>query len=153
MMPPNFSLRKRAANVANARASTGPKTAQGKMCAAQNARRHGLNVPISRDPVLSAEAKSLARNIAGGGANAQKRELATRVAEAQIEVVRARRARYHVLARALNDTYYVPSRRLLKHVADLMRMVDLIDQGKEPPGIWSAAFRPGSTARTSSQTS
>jgi hypothetical protein len=38
------------ANRTNARASTGPKTTQGKIRAAQNARRHGLSRPILADP-------------------------------------------------------------------------------------------------------
>ena len=44
------SVRKAEANRRNARASTGPRTVAGKARAAQNARRHGLNLPARYDP-------------------------------------------------------------------------------------------------------
>ena len=77
-----ISARKRNANRANARASTGPRTAAGKENAARNALRHGLRSPISVDPTLSAEVEALAREIAGEGASLEQQVLATRVAEA-----------------------------------------------------------------------
>jgi len=61
-----ISERKRAANCANARSSTGPRTAAGKTRAAKNALRHGLRSPVLSDPVLMAEVESLAKEIAGG---------------------------------------------------------------------------------------
>ena len=45
------------ANRANAKASTGPKTARGKTRAAQNALRHGLSLPILERQALSVEAR------------------------------------------------------------------------------------------------
>jgi hypothetical protein len=84
------------ANRRNARRSTGPRTAAGKARAAQNARRHGLNVPASRDPAYVAEIAALARLIAGegaGGAAAQRYLRACAIAAAQIDVVRIRDAR------------------------------------------------------------
>ena len=48
------------ANRANARASTGPKTAQGRLHAAGNARRHGLSLPLYSNPILSKEVEALA---------------------------------------------------------------------------------------------
>jgi len=53
------------ANRANARASTGPKTAPGRTRAARNALRHGLSLPVCSGPVLSEEVETLAREIAG----------------------------------------------------------------------------------------
>jgi hypothetical protein len=44
------SERQRAANRANAAKSTGPRTKAGKAKASQNARWHGLNVALSREP-------------------------------------------------------------------------------------------------------
>ena len=49
------------ANRANAKTSTGPKTAQGKARAARNARRHGLSLSVLADPDYSAEVQNLAR--------------------------------------------------------------------------------------------
>jgi hypothetical protein len=86
------SDRKIKANRANARASTGPKTARGRSRAARNAFRHGLTLPVCSDPALGEEVEALAREIAGPEANASFQELARPVAEAQIDLRRVRRA-------------------------------------------------------------
>jgi hypothetical protein len=98
------SSRKLQANRNNARASTGPRTAAGKERATRNARKHGLSVPIMADASLAAEVKTLARPIAGEGANDRIQELAARVAEAQIDILRIRRARYELIAAARFDS-------------------------------------------------
>lgn len=64
------AARRREANRANARASTGPKTRAGKARSAGNARRHGLSLPALRDPALSHEIVALARAIVGAEAGA-----------------------------------------------------------------------------------
>ena len=84
----------------------GPRTAAVKMQAAHNALRHGLRSPISADPVLSAELETLAREIAAERANHEQRELAARIAEAQIDLMRVRRARHDLLARAHSNPNY-----------------------------------------------
>jgi hypothetical protein len=90
-------------NRANARSSTGPKTAQGRARAARNARRHGLSLPLYSDPTLSKEVEALACEIAGADANAKIRQLACCIAEAQIDL---RRVRHQFLTDRLNDEYY-----------------------------------------------
>jgi hypothetical protein len=87
------SARQRDANRRNARSSTGPRTSAGKARAAQNARRHGLSLPTRYDPSRWDENEALARAIAGADADAERLELARRVAEAQIDIIRARAAR------------------------------------------------------------
>jgi hypothetical protein len=87
------SERKRNANRLNARRSTGPKTSAGKAHAAQNSRRHGLNVPAHHDPSRSSELDALARAIAGDSADAHRLELAYGIAAAQLDLMQARRAR------------------------------------------------------------
>ena len=94
------------ANRANAQASTGPKTAQGRTRSAQNALRHGLSLPVCSNPALSEEFETLAREIAGPGANAKIQELARRVAEPQIDLRRVRYARHKLLSDSLGDQYY-----------------------------------------------
>jgi hypothetical protein len=100
------SDRKIKANRANARASTGPKTAQGRARAARNALRHALSVPVCSNPVLSEEVEALARDIAGPAANTETQELARQVAEAQIDLRRVRYARHRLLSDCLSDPYY-----------------------------------------------
>jgi hypothetical protein len=100
------SDRKIQANRANARASTGPKTARGRARVARNALRHGLNLPICSDPALSEEVEALAREIAGPDAGARIQEAARRVAEAQIDLLRVRYARHQLLSNALSNPYY-----------------------------------------------
>ena len=100
------SERKIRANRSNARASTGPQTHQGRARASRNALRHALSLPVYSDPVLSQEVETLAREIAGPDANEETKELARRVAEAQIDLRRVRYARHQLLSRALSDPLY-----------------------------------------------
>jgi hypothetical protein len=97
------SPRKIKANRANARTSTGPKTAPGRARTARNGLRHGLSVPVLSDPVFSEEVDALARAIAGPDAGAELLELARRVAEAEIDLRRVRDARQHLLNSAWSD--------------------------------------------------
>ena len=101
------SARRIKANRANAQASSGPKTAQGKLRAAQNSRRHGLSLSVISDPVLSEQVEALAREITGGAT--EDHQLACRIAEAQIDLIRIRRARNDFLARFLSDPNYEAS--------------------------------------------
>ena len=102
------SARKIKTNRVNAQASTGPRTLHGKSRAARNARRHGLSLSVLGNPILSAEAENLAREIAGEGASHEILEPAHRIAEAQIDIVRVRQARHDLLSRDLNDPEFRP---------------------------------------------
>ena len=97
------SARKIRANRANARASSGPKTAAGKAQSAQNAFRHGFNVPVWRDPDLASGVEALAQRIVGEGADANVLESARRIAAAQIDLRRVRSYRHQLIERAMAD--------------------------------------------------
>ena len=101
------SARKVRANRANARRSTGPKTAAGRAKTAQNARRHGLRIPVLSDPALSVEAEVLAQTILGDASSSPELlELARKIAEAEIDVIRVRRARSELVSSELSDFNY-----------------------------------------------
>jgi hypothetical protein len=115
------SERKIKANRANARASTGPKTARGRSHAARNALRHALSLPVHSDPALSKEVEALAREIIGTDANAQIQELARDIAEAQIDLRRVRYARHQLFSQALSDPDYESEVMLRKKSALAIR--------------------------------
>jgi hypothetical protein len=108
------SARKIKANRANARASTGPKTVDGKARVAQNAHRHGLSLSVLADPTLSKEVETLALEIAGKNASAEIKDHAHRIAEVQIDLIRVRRARYDLLSGKLSDPKYESPHAILK---------------------------------------
>jgi hypothetical protein len=90
-------------NRANARSSTGPKTAKGRVRSARNPLRHGLSLPVLSDPTLSRDVAALAGQIAGTNAGPEIQELARRVAEPQIDLRRVRSLRLGLISRALAD--------------------------------------------------
>jgi hypothetical protein len=94
-------------NRVNARKSTGPRTAAGKAAVARNARRHGLSLPLWREQAIQRDVDALARriigSIAGLAAEPCLHALACRIAEAQLDLARVRRARLPVRARLETD--------------------------------------------------
>lgn len=98
--------RRTLANRINAKASTGPRTSQGKARAARNARQHGLSLPALVDPAWSAEIKALAREIAGHGASAELFELAAGIAAAHVDLARVRQVRHQIIAEGLNNRHH-----------------------------------------------
>jgi hypothetical protein len=101
-----ISASKIRANRANARASTGPKTADGRARSARNALRHALSLPVCYNATLSEEVEALAREIAGPEASAEIQDLARQVAEAQPDLRRVRHARHQFLSDRFSDPYY-----------------------------------------------
>ena len=93
---PSFAVMLR--NRANAKRSTGPRTAAGKARAARNAHCHGLSLPVLADPALAPAVAALARTIAGPGATAACHALAVSIADAEIDLVRVRRVRLELTA-------------------------------------------------------
>jgi hypothetical protein len=141
-----ISERKLTANRANSLRSTGPKTASGRAAAAGNARRHGLRIPVLADPAVAAEVEAMAKKIAGEAAAPELVELARRIAEAEIDVLRVRRARSNMISRELNtNRWYLPAngpRNPRNKVALLGRALTLLDQGKPLPLDLEAALIP-----------
>jgi len=112
-----------ASNRANARASTGPRSAAGKARAAQNTRRHGLSIPVARNPKLAAEVEELALEIAGRDAPPGLGALARVVAEAQIDIERIRRARHCLFEDALAASVLPTNKRA--RLAQVKALIDV----------------------------
>ena len=87
------SDRQRAANRANSAKSTGPRTKAGKSAASLNARLHGLATAVQSEPGADAEIERMARAIADEAGRPDLIELARRIAEAEVDLRRIRRAR------------------------------------------------------------
>jgi hypothetical protein len=116
------------ANRANARSSTGPKTAGGKARAAQNAFRHGLNVPVLSDPSLAPEVEAIARRISAPYESAETLEWARRIAEAQVDLTRVRNSRRQLITRLFVD----PASQPAQVYRQQLRIAKMIVRGSCP---------------------
>lgn len=97
------SDRRRRANQANAKMSTGPKSSAGKARSSRNALRHGLNSSIWSDPELAPEADAIARRIAGSEATETRLELARRIGAAQLDISRVRTMRHSLILKSMAE--------------------------------------------------
>jgi hypothetical protein len=136
------TLRRLNANCLNALSSTGAKTAAGRTSAARNARRHGLSVPVLSDPALSAEIEAMARRIVGdrwthasprGDLLDKLRGLARRIAQAQIDLMRVRRARHDLVSSRFADPGYRTSKGLTTAIAMLSEAGEMLARGAPIP--------------------
>jgi len=136
-----ISARKVRANRANSRRSTGPKTSAGRATAARNSRRHSLAIPIPSDPALSAEVDAIAQMIAGND-SPELIEAARRITEAEVDVIRVRRARRELLSQTLSASRGRPigPRRLRQRLELLDRAVRITTKGRMLPTELSDAL-------------
>ena len=87
-----------AANRANARHSTGPKTKKGCRASSNNALKHGLSRPLLIDELFLTVVDELTRTLVDDAANDERHVAARRVAQAQIELSRVRTVRARLMA-------------------------------------------------------
>src|SRR4051812_26019670 len=101
---PLASKRKIEASRQNARLSTGPRTANGKLRSSRNALKHGLSLPLPRTALLAPEALQIVEALLGQREPNQREQLrpyAEEVAAAEMELMRiswVRRALWTELA-------------------------------------------------------
>jgi hypothetical protein len=97
---------RRAADGADGPRRRGPRTFGGKARSARNAMRYGLSLPVLADPATAAEVEAIARQVTRQmcpAADAEIGELARAVAQAQVDLIRIRRARQDLIAATLTD--------------------------------------------------
>lgn len=102
-----------AANRANAKKSTGPRTQAGRARSGQNARRHGL-AAIPFDLRSSPEHEKLAHALAGDPANEGRIDAAWEVVHAQKKLLRIAELRLRAFAEfegSTGSSTYTPVRR------------------------------------------
>src|SRR6185312_17293070 len=104
-----------AANRANAKKSTGPRTAAGRAKSSRNAYRHGLSLPMQPDPQAI---EVLAKAIAGETAGEIELRAARALAEAQLELKRIRTTK---VAAIPTDLKHMFNSRTLARVCALNR--------------------------------
>jgi hypothetical protein len=130
-------------------ARRGPLTAMGKARASQNARRHGLSLSVLRDSTASLEIEDLTRKIcrsrpgnqtdadgSKGADTAVDRELARiarRIAEAQVDLLRVRRARHDLIWRAFTNPHFRPGKGLHAWIRQLAKASAYIKRGLALP--------------------
>jgi hypothetical protein len=93
-----------AANRANAKRSTGPKTARGKMVSSRNAYRHGLSCPLSLGADTSAKLEAIAQAVTGEGAGEEQLISAAEFARAHLELLRIRATRAEMMTAIERDS-------------------------------------------------
>jgi hypothetical protein len=91
-----------AANRANAKRSTGPKSAAGKMVSSRNAYRHGLSRPLSLGADTLAKLEAIARAVTGAGE--EQSISAADFARAQLELLRIRATRAEMMTTIERDS-------------------------------------------------
>lgn len=120
------SRAKLAANRANARKSTGPKSPAGKTRVAANALRHGLAISIATLSGYEEPARQLAALIAGADASDELIALARPIAEAQLDLRRIRAARLALLEQAVKDPDFPPEKVSRQLLALRLRLAEAI---------------------------
>jgi hypothetical protein len=85
--------RRQQANRRNAKRSTGPRTSAGKARSGQNARKHGLSLPVNAEPHLADLLQDLATSLEADTKPAHPVEEVRALAAAILEVLRARSVR------------------------------------------------------------
>ncbi len=108
----------------NAKKSTGPRSAAGKRRVSQNALRHGLSIPLHLDPAERSHIQSLARHIAPATDDERLQGLIEQIAEAQLEIIRVRKARQKLL----NDPVVITRRLTRERFREITRGVKTIEQ-------------------------
>ncbi|MCA6106972.1 hypothetical protein [Bradyrhizobium cenepequi] len=86
------------ANRENAKRSSGPKTAAGRLRSSRNALRHGLSLPLTADPAALMKARQLALMLVAAGADDMRMIAAVEMAQAHAQLLRVAAVRSKLVA-------------------------------------------------------
>jgi hypothetical protein len=114
-----------AANRRNARRCTGPRSAVGKRRAAENSLRHGVIASVRSDPGISAAVARIAAALAGPNASPLVRALIEPIAEAEVDILRARNAQVAAIdlaAASIPDDPEREANAILQALPSLIRL-------------------------------
>ena len=106
------------ANRENAKRSSGPKTAAGRLKSSRNALRHGLTLPLSADPAASMKARRLSQMLMPAGADPMQTMAAIEMAQAQAQLLRVAAVRSKLMA---NLEFASPNLKQVRRLAALER--------------------------------
>lgn len=132
----------------NAKRSTGPKTPQGKRRSAQNARQHGLNIPLHFDASQRPRIEALAQLIAPGELNEARAKLALRIAEATLELCRIQILRHRLLSEpvamplAPMSDFFQPLKDAETHQEILAAVTSVSEAWAQQPRGWLDLTKP-----------
>ena len=86
------------ANRENAKRSTGPRSAAGKLASSRNATSHGLSISLAADSAASTKAYKLAETLTLARADQAQKMEALEMAQAQIQLIRVAAVRSSLIA-------------------------------------------------------
>jgi hypothetical protein len=125
------------ANRENAKRSSGPKTALGRLKSSRNALRHGLSLPLTAGPATSMKVRQMAQMLVPEGADDMQVMAAVEMAQAQSQLLRVSSVRSKLLA---NLDLALANLKQLRQLAALDRYDrQALTRRSRAPGRLSAA--------------
>lgn len=88
---------KASTNRANAKSSTGPRSAAGKKRSSKNAMRHGLATPIHSDPSWQDRSNAIIQELVNRSSTDEERRVCLEIAAQQCELLRVRGSRRQLI--------------------------------------------------------
>jgi len=145
--PRNMTSERRfAANRKNAKRSTGPRTARGKLRVRSNAVQHGLATTALRHPALAIEVQRIAKAICAGSKSQLQFDQALSIAESELMLTRVRSTRFGALqflnsiAPAGNDPVSASSEAQAQVVIDAAAQDEVLGVMQDGPAAFQRAL-------------